>query len=84
MPELNIGTWLLQQAPTVVILGIAVYFLWKELNKERQRNNNLSEDVIKISLLWETKASDLGTAGSKDRETILRILREIRSLVQKK
>lgn len=83
MQNIDIGVWLLQQTPTVVILGVAVIVLWKSLNSERVRNNTLSDDVIKITTLWESKASDLGKAGSEERKQILLHLQEIKTLLLK-
>ena len=84
MQSINIGTWLLQQTPTIVVLGVAVVVLWRSLNSERTRNNTLSDDVIKITTLWESKASDLGKAGSEERTQILTHLQDIKTLLLSK
>ncbi|PZR18858.1 MAG: hypothetical protein DI539_16090 [Flavobacterium psychrophilum] len=78
MENLEIGTWLLQQAPVVVVMGIVIWWLAKRLEKAQDEKDVLSRDVVKISVLWQEQ-SDNG----KDEE-IIKLLTEIKTIVSNK
>jgi cytochrome c-type biogenesis protein CcmH/NrfF len=76
--NLEIGNWLLQQSPVIIVMGIVIWWLAKRLEKAQDEKDVLSRDVIKITTLWEEKASD-----SKDEE-IIKLLTEIKGIVSSK
>jgi hypothetical protein len=76
--NVEIGTWLLQQAPVIVVMGIVIYWLAKRLEKAQEEKDVLSRDVVKLTTLWQEQ-SDNG----KDEE-ILRLLSEIKSIVERR
>ncbi len=78
MQNIDIGTWLLQQAPVVVVMGFVIYYLYKELRQERGRNNKFAVDVIKLTTLWSERAKELNVT------EILIYLKDIKSILTKK
>ena len=78
-----IVTWLIQQAPVVAVLGAVVWWLSKRLVKAEEQKDKMAEDVIKLTTLWQSKGEELGDGGVEKHREILRVLNEIRILVQK-
>jgi intracellular sulfur oxidation DsrE/DsrF family protein len=86
----NLVSWLVQQAPVVVVMGAAIYWLAKKLNKAETEKDEMAKDVIKLTALWEEKSDKLDAKNekineknTKVNEQILELLREIRTLVNK-
>ena len=75
----TILTWLLQQAPVIVVLGVVIWWLAKRLEKVEEQKETLSKDVIKLSTLWEEKVDK----NSEKESQIIELLREIKGLVTK-
>lgn len=78
MPETSILTWLLQQAPVIVVMGIVIWWLASQLSKKDSQLTELSKDVIKLTALWETKAEQLTTDDKELKNRILDALHEIK------
>jgi hypothetical protein len=74
-------TWLLQQAPVVVVMGVVIWWLAKQLTKKDKLVSELSKEVIKLTTLWETKSEQLSDNTSEGYEEVLRLLKEIRKLL---
>jgi hypothetical protein len=74
-------TWLLQQAPVVVVMGVVIWWLAKQLTKKDKLVSELSKEVIKLTTLWETKSEQLSDNTSEGYEELLRLLKEIRKLL---
>lgn len=74
-------TWLLQQAPVVVVMGVVIWWLAKQLTKKDKLVSELSKEVIKLTTLWETKSEQLSDNTSEGHEEVLRLLKEIRKLL---
>ena len=74
-------TWLLQQAPVVVVMGIVIWWLAKQLLVKDKLVSELSREVIKLTTLWEEKSEQLSDNTSVGYLEIIRILKEIRSLL---
>ena len=74
-------TWLLQQAPVVVVMGIVIWWLAKQLLAKDKLVSDLSKEVIKLTTLWETKSEQLTDKTSEGYDEVLRILKELRSLL---
>jgi hypothetical protein len=86
--DVNIINWLLQQAPVVVVMGAAIYWLANRLKKAENDKDELAKDVIKLTTLWEeksdkldVKSEKLGEENTKVNEEILVLLREIKMIV---
>jgi hypothetical protein len=86
----DLVSWLVQQAPVVVVMGAAIYWLSKKLNKAESDKDELAKDVIKLTTLWEEKNDKLEAKTEKNeekyvkvREQILELLRDIKALVSK-
>jgi hypothetical protein len=86
--DVNIINWLLQQAPVVVVMGAAIYWLADRLKKAENDKDELAKDVIKLTTLWEEKSDKLdvrneklGEKSTKVNEEILVLLREIKMIV---
>jgi hypothetical protein len=74
-------TWLLQQAPVVVVMGVVIWWLAKQLLAKDKLVSELSKEVIKLTTLWEEKSEQLSDNTSEGYEEVLRVLKEIRSLL---
>lgn len=77
--ETDIGPWLLEQAPVVVVMGVVVWWLAKRLVKAEDEKDSLSREVIKITTLWETKADKMDTEDKETKQQILALLNEIKA-----
>jgi len=80
----EIGAWLIEQAPVIVLMGVVIYWLANRLNKSETEKDELSKDVIKVATLWEEKSDKIGDASEKTKEQILELLRDIKMLVKNK
>lgn len=80
----NISTWLLDQAPVIVVMGLVIYWLQKRLVKAEDDKDKLSENVIKLTTLWESKASELGEDDKEFKEKVLESLNEIKITLKTK
>ena len=81
--ETGLLTWLLEQAPVVVILGVVIWWLQKRYTKAIEHKDSLAKDVIKLTTLWEEKNDKLEERSEKISEQILVLLRKIKALVTK-
>ncbi|MDG3581765.1 hypothetical protein [Galbibacter pacificus] len=75
----DIWQWLVQQAPVVVVMGVAIYYLAKKLTKAEDDKDTLAKDVIRLTAIWEERLNDSKEA---DKE-ILNVLLQIKEIVQK-
>lgn len=81
----NIGAWLLEQAPVIVVMGVVIWWLAKRLVKSESEKDEMSKDVIKITTLWEMKANKMDEDEKTTKKEILILLQEIKtSLLTKK
>jgi hypothetical protein len=88
--ETGLLTWLLEQAPVVVILGVVIWWLQKKYTKAIDDKDSLAKEVIKLTTLWEEKSDKLeersekmGDKNEKFSELVLELLRDIKALVTK-
>lgn len=86
----NLLNWLVQQAPVVVVMGAAIWWLAKRLTKAENDKDDLAKDVIKLTALWEEKSDRIEQKRDKSdekitmvNEQILELLREIKMVVYK-
>lgn len=78
--ETSVLTWLLQQAPVIVVMGIAVWWLAKKLLKAEEDKDTLSKDVVKLTTIWEEKYEK----NNGKEEEIVKLLTEIKTIVERK
>jgi len=78
----EIGMWLLEQAPVIVLMGVVIWWLAKRLIKSENEKDELAKDVIRVATLWEEKSDKLDNNGTKMKEQILELLRDIKMLVK--
>lgn len=74
---------LLKQAPLVIFMGAAIWWLVKQLVKKDGEHQRLTQDVVKLTTMWEEKASKMGESDEVFKKEALRILTEIRTLCNK-
>ena len=79
--DVNIGLWLLEQAPVIIVMGVIIWWLTKRLEKAEEEKDTLAKDVIKLTTLWEEKSGQLNHHSDKLKEDILKLLHEIRLIV---
>jgi len=82
--ENGLLNWLLEQAPVIVVMGVAIWWLAKRLVKSEEEKDSLANSVIKITTLWEAKASELGEDDKNFKEDVLFSLKEIKLLLKNK
>jgi len=82
--------WLIQQAPVVVVMGAAIWWLANKLNKAENDKDEMAKEVIKLTALWEeksdkidSKSEKLDEKNTKVNEQILELLRDIKTVVSK-
>ena len=81
---MELTTWLLQQAPVVVVMGIVIWWLAKRLLEKDKDVTELSREVIKLTTLWEEKSEQISDDTNEGQGEIVRLLKEIRKLLIKK
>ncbi len=74
--------WLLEQAPVVSLMGIVIFWLQRRLVKAEDEKDKLSKDVIKLTTMWESKATSLGEDDKDFKERVIAILNEIKGMVK--
>ena len=76
----DIGGWLLQQAPVIVVMGVVIYWLANRLVKSEDQKDVLSRDVVKLTTIWEEKYE----AENGKEEKIIQLLSDIKTIVSQK
>ena len=71
---------LLQQAPLVIFMGGAIWWLVKSLVKCDREKQSLTESVVKLTTLWEEKTSKMNNSDEDFKKEVLKVLTEIRTL----
>ncbi len=80
----NIGNWLIEQAPVIVVMGVVIWWLAKRLVKSETEKDEMAKEVIKIATLWELKANKMDEEEKTTKKEILTLLQEIKSSLIKK
>lgn len=83
-PSPEITSWLLEQAPLTVILGVIIWWLAKKLNKVETERDEISKEVIKLATLWEKKTEQSEDEDDKLKHQILRSLEDIKNSLNKR
>lgn len=76
----QLGTWLLQQSPVIVVMGVVIWWLVKRLEKAQDEKDLLSKDVVKLTTIWEEKYEN----ETNKEERIISLLTEIKTIVSTK
>ncbi len=83
--NINIGNWLIEQAPVIVVMGIVIWWLAKQLLRKDKQLTQVSEKTIQLSTKWEEKAEQLGDKNKEShkqimgtQETVIKELAEIK------
>lgn len=76
MEQINIWEWLIQQAPVIVVMGIAIYYLATKLTKAEKDKDELAKEVIRLTSIWEIRLND---SKNNDRD-IMQLLTQIKDL----
>lgn len=82
----EITKWLVEQMGMVVIMAVVIWWLAKRLIVAEKAKDKLSQEVIKLTAMWETKASSMTDDKEEDlkhKEEILKILSEIKGMLSK-
>jgi cytochrome c-type biogenesis protein CcmH/NrfF len=79
MPEAQVGSWLLEQAPVIVVMGIVIWWLAKRLVKSETEKDEMAKDVIKITTLWESKADKMSDEDEATKREIISLLHDIKA-----
>lgn len=74
---------LLKQAPLVIFMGAAIWWLVRQLVKVDGEKQRLTQDVVKLTTLWEEKTSKMGESDKEFKIEVLKVLTEIRTLCSK-
>jgi len=73
---------MLEQLGMFIVMGVVIWWLSKRLIKVEGEKEKLSQDVIKLTTLWETKANKIGEEGKETLKEILNLLNEIKGLLK--
>ena len=74
--------WLLEQGPIVVVMGVVIVWMAKRLSKSEDEKTKLSENVIKLTTLWENKATDLADTDKEFKEKVKDELAQIKAILK--
>ena len=84
MELVELYEWLEEQAPVILVMGIGIVWLQRQLMRCQKRNEILTENVIKIATLWETKSQSLSDDDTKFKREIYEKLNEISTILKVK
>lgn len=84
MELIEVFNWLKLQAPVIVVMGIVIWWLAKQLVKSQTKNETLTENVIKIATLWEAKSQSLSEDDKEFKKEIYEKLNEIATILKTK
>ncbi len=89
--ESTFSKWLLDQAVTVVFMGLAIYFLWKEYKEEKKRHakaeaeskereSKMASEIVQVTLLYDEHIKLTTKGYEKNTKEHERILEEIKKI----
>jgi hypothetical protein len=78
----DIASWVFEQASVIVVMGVVIYWLAKQLIYSNKQKEQLSKEVIKITTLWELKADKIGVKDKDFKKEVLELLREIKLICE--
>jgi len=80
----DIWTWLIQQSPVIVVMGVVIWWLAKKYTDKDRELETLAKDFIQLSVKWHDWLEKGLTANKEDAQKILEKLDEIREIVERK
>jgi len=57
--EKDLLSWLVQQAPVVVVLGIAIYFLYQQMKQKDTEIKGLNNEIKELNIYIRDKTMDM-------------------------
>tara|TARA_Y100001938_G_scaffold11456_1_gene14280 strand:+ start:2600 stop:2848 length:249 start_codon:yes stop_codon:yes gene_type:complete len=78
----SISSWILEQAPVIVVMGVVIWWLAKQLVYTNKQKEQLSKEVIKITTLWEVKADKIGENDNDWKKEVVDLLKEIKTICE--
>lgn len=81
MEGIDISTWLLQQAPVVVCMGVVIWWLAKRYSDKDTQLESLAKDFIQLSVKWHDWLEKGLTANQDDAKKIIEKLDEIHDII---
>lgn len=82
--NVDIWTWLIQQSPVIVVMGVVIWWLAKKYTDKDRQLETLAKDFIQLSVKWHDWLEKGLTANKEDAQKILEKLDEIRAIVERK
>lgn len=82
--NVDIWTWLIQQSPVIVVMGVVIWWLAKKYTDKDRQLETLAKDFIQLSVKWHDWLEKGLTANKEDAQKILEKLDEIREIVERK
>ena len=74
--QIDMGNWLLQQAPVIVVMGIAIWWLVRQLAKKDKQLLQVSKSAIELATKYETKCEYLSGKNKESHQEIMTLLKE--------
>lgn len=88
--DINIGSWLLEQAPVIVVMGVVIWWLARQYLRKDKQLTQVSEKAIQLSTKWEEKAEYYGNKNREShkeimdgQENIQKEISEIKGMISK-
>ena len=82
--NVDIWTWLIQQSPVIVVMGVVIWWLAKKYTDKDKQLETLAKDFIQLSVKWHDWLEKGLTANKEDAQKILEKLEEIKEIVERK
>lgn len=82
--NVDIWTWLIQQSPVIVVMGVVIYWLAKKYTKKDEQLETLAKDFIQLSVKWHDWLEKGLTANKDDAQKIIEKLDEIHEIISKR
>jgi hypothetical protein len=78
----DISSWLLEQAPVIIVMGVVIWWLAKQLMAISKQKDLLAKEVIKITTLWEIKADKIGVKDKEFKKEVIELLNKIKFICE--
>ena len=78
----DISSWIFEQVPVIIVMGVVIYWLAKQLIAINKQKDLLSKEVIKITTLWEIKADKIGVKDKEFKKEVIELLNKIKFICE--
>tara|TARA_R110001632_G_scaffold67464_1_gene158442 strand:+ start:1373 stop:1618 length:246 start_codon:yes stop_codon:yes gene_type:complete len=78
----DISSWIFEQVPVIIVMGVVIYWLAKQLIVINKQKDQLSKEVIKITTLWEIKADKIGVKDKEFKKEVIELLNKIKFICE--